>query len=224
MELTQLVKEALLKLYNETTGLFYRHGRTGPTQCVSRRIACFANQVYPLMALAIHSPRSGCERSARIAKNLADLLCEHQGPLGQWWWLYDAAEGNVVDGYPVFSVHQDGMAPMALLEVATALSVSYEEQIDKSLKWIYGENELRSSLVLPEQGLVLRDIHRQGVGRIRRMIQGGLWVCGWRGEPKPAVESTSFVMNQECRPYHLGWLLYAAGMMQSLYGKEKPVT
>ncbi|MDO8631735.1 MAG: hypothetical protein Q7R41_14705 [Phycisphaerales bacterium] len=212
-QLAEGTKRALLALYNPESKLFYRHARGGPFAGISRRIACFANQIYAVMALAIHARRTGCEESAMIGREVADNLCRLQGPLGQWWWLYDAKRGPVVDGYPVFSVHQDGMAPMALLETTAAGGRSFAREVERGFAWISGENELRRNLVHREEGLVLRDIHRSGVGRTRRMIRAATWRLGWRGRANAGPAESPFVVNHECRPYHLGWILYAAALV-----------
>jgi hypothetical protein len=212
-QLAAETKRALLSLYNPESKLFYRHGRGGPFAGVSRRIACFANQIYPVTALAVHARRTGCEKSASVGRDAANNLCRLQGSLGQWWWLYDAKRGPVVDGYPVFSVHQDGMAPMALLETTVAGGRSYAREIEKGLSWVFGENELRENLVQRDEGLVLRDIHRAGAGRTRRMIRGTAWCLGWRGRADAGQAEAQFVVNRECRPYHLGWILYAAALL-----------
>ncbi|MFQ6048983.1 MAG: hypothetical protein ACE5K7_06430, partial [Phycisphaerae bacterium] len=129
-DLADEAKAALLALYNPGTALFYRHARGGLLHGVSRRVACFANQIYPVMALAVHARRTGCRQAAVVAGAVADRLCQLQGRAGQWWWLYDVDRGDVVEGYPVFSVHQDGMAPMALLEAGRALGRCYAEHIE----------------------------------------------------------------------------------------------
>ena len=103
------------------------------------------------------------------------------------------------------------MAPMALLDAGRALGRSYADAVTRGLRWISGVNEAGASLILSEQGLVLRDIHRQGCGRLRRMIRGTLWCCGWRGRGAEACSDSNVEINRECRPYELGWLLYAAG-------------
>lgn len=212
-KLNDSVYSDLLNLWNPSTNLFYRHGRTGLVASVSSRIPCFANQIYPVMALAVHARRTGCTEAAKVAQAVAENLCRMQGSLGQWWWLYDAAQGGVVDGYPVFSVHQDGMAPMALLAISKAGGRSFETEISRGLSWIFGNNELWTDLVLENEGLILRDIHRHGVGRVRRAMHSAAWTWGLRST---IHESTRFVINRECRPYHLGWILYAASLARDL--------
>lgn len=217
-ELADVAKADLLILYNANSQLFYRHARRGFVSGVSRRVSCFANQIYPVMALAVHGRCSGDDHSAEVGRKVADTLCALQGRLGQWWWLYDAQEGGVVDGYPVFSVHQDGMAPMALFETTKSGGRSFAPEIARSLAWIDGDNELKKSLVCDSPGLVLRDIHRRGVGRVARAIRSAAWCWGLPGE-RGSDQPESLRINPECRPYHLGWILYAASLAGSLVGE-----
>ena len=212
-EIAQSAKSALLKLYNPATNLFYRHARPGLVSRISRRVPCFANQIYPVLALAIHGRRTGCEQSLIVGRRVAENLCRLQGRLGQWWWLYDAATGGVVDGYPVFSVHQDGMAPMSLLETTISGGRSYQTEIDKGLSWIFGVNELETNLCHAQEGMVLRDIHKRGIGRVRRAMRSAAWCYGLVKNQQAAGTAGQFVINHECRPYHLGWILYAAAAL-----------
>lgn len=170
------------------------------------------------MALSEHARRTRCPEATRIAAALAEKLCDAQGERGQWWWLYDARDGDVVDGYPVYSVHQDGMAPMGLLMASAALDRDFNEPIERSLRWLFGHNEVERSMVLPEQGLILRDVYRSGVGRVRRMITCTLWCAGWRPRKRCDDDPKRFRVNPQCRPYHLGWILYAAGLITDAGG------
>jgi len=210
--LLEEAKSHLLALWSRDAGLFYRHPRGGLVSSVSRRVACFANQIYPLMALAVHAARTGCARSREIVAALTDNLCRLQGPLGQWWWLYDAEKGGIVDGYPVYSVHQDGMALMGLIWAGHALGRDLTDNLERSLRWVGGLNERDESLVVSGALLVHRDIHRAGVGRVHRMIEGSLHCLGKKTAWDERHDAAAFRVNPECRPYHLGWILYAAGL------------
>ena len=172
------------------------------------------------MALSVHARRTACEASRNIVASLSENLCRLQGSLGQWWWLYDARDGGVVDGYPVFSVHQDGMALMALLWAGDVLGVGFDDAINRSLNWLTPANERHTPMVTEKPGLILRDIHRYGIGRVGRMFEGTLHCLGrtmaWNG----GKEAAAFRVNAECRPYHLGWVLYAAGLAHQAAAKR----
>lgn len=212
LSLVERCKAALLEHFNPRSGLFYRHLGGARGGGFTRRVPCFANQIYPVMALGVHVQRTGCAKARLVLEAVVSRLCELQGLKGQWCWLYDAREGGVIDPYPVFSVHQDGMAPMALMEAGRALHCSFDEAINRGLQWIYGANELKESLILADEGLVLRDIHAQGVGRCRRAI-GAFLACRGIGRRRELEDpQRSYVVNRECRPYHLGWILYAASL------------
>ena len=70
-----------------------------------------------------------------MAIETADALCRLQGPAGQWWWIYDVERGTPAIRYPVYSIHQDAMGPMALLAVSLASEHKrdYTDAIWKSL-------------------------------------------------------------------------------------------
>jgi len=210
--LASLARKSLLALYNPRTDLFYRHNRRGVSHAVSRRITCFANQIYPVMALAVHGRRTGCLQSSETAVAVADKLCELQGELGQWWWLYDAETGEVVERYPVFSVHQDAMAPMALLEAGR--DHRFVGPVERGLGWLSQANELGEDMVVADVGLIHRDVHLSRVGRIHRILHGVTWCCGRQIVQAEKTWASRFVVNRECRPYHLGWILYAAGLVR----------
>src|SRR6185436_6781341 len=103
----------LLKENQESSGLF-RHAssRNSLSGWMRSRIASFADQIFPIYALARFYGVFGDDAGLQSAISCAEKLCELQGLLGQWWWHYDAVEGRVIGRYPVYSVHQDGMVPM----------------------------------------------------------------------------------------------------------------
>jgi len=75
-------------------------------------------------------------------RTCAEAICRMQGPSGQWWWHYDARNGRIFERYPVYAVHQDGMAPMALFALGEVARLDFSEPIYKGLAWISGNNEL----------------------------------------------------------------------------------
>ncbi len=202
--------ERLMGLYCENTKLFARHNRTNSREFLSRRVACFADQVYPILALADYGKTRGDKKSIEAAAAVADTICRLQGDQGQWWWHYDVKTGAVAEEYPVFSVHQDGMAPMALLAIDKAAGTDHGSFIEKGLMWLDRQNELDADMILPDKGLVWRDIHRREIGKMYRVCRGLMTTAGCSGIHRLSGKTLfGYVINKECRPYHLGWILYA---------------
>ena len=212
-EMTDVLKDAherLTGLYCHGSGLFARHSRRGLKEAVSRRIACFADQVYPILALANYGQAFGDDKSIEVAVATAETICRLQGSKGQWWWHYDVKTGTVAEEYPVFSVHQDGMAPMALLAIDKVTNKNHSPYIEKGLRWLAGQNELQAEMILPEKGIVWRDIHRWEIRKIYRLTRSILTTVGWdRAHHLAGKNLFGYVVNRESRPYHLGWILYA---------------
>jgi hypothetical protein len=188
---------------------------TGPGLVRSYRdhVACFADQVYPVQALArLH--HSGDDPAAlAAARTTAEQICRLQGPAGQWWWHYDARTGGVIEGYPVYTVHQHAMGPMALLDLTEAGGGDYAEPIRKGLRWLLGPAELGAAgepMLLDDEGLTVRKVFRGDPHKIVR----GLHTVTTRAHSRlrlPVINRmyrpTS--LDRECRPYEFGWLYFA---------------
>jgi len=202
------VYNQLTALYNPQTSLFAKHSRKGFANSVSRNIACFADQVYPILALSDYSQYFDDESASIMALSTADKICQLQGPQGQWWWHYDTKRGTVSEEYPVFSVHQDAMAPMALFAVDNVTSKDHTAYIEKGLQWLFFQNELKHQIAVPNK-IIYRDIHRRELKKFYRYFRGSLNSVGLNTLAKVAQKNISgFKLNPECRPYHLGWILY----------------
>jgi hypothetical protein len=167
------------------------------------RIGSFADQVYPTIAFARLSQALRDEKARQVALRTAKKMCELQAPLGEWCWHYDSVSGQVVSRYPVYSVHQHAMGPMMLFAASEATGCDFSEAIYKGLAWISGNNELRRDLVEPSLGLVWRciyldsmDAYTDAAARFLRLRSG-------------TVDARRLKVRYECRPYELGWLLYA---------------
>jgi hypothetical protein len=178
-----------------------------------RHVGCFADQVYPMQALARLHASGDDEQALAAADACAGRICELQGDAGQWWWHYDARTGGLVEGYPVYSVHQHAMAPMALFDVAEAGGTDRSVSVREGLMWMTETPEL--------------------AGQDETMIQdavGVTWRKVYRGDPRKAVRAvrgvttsispslrlgvldkvlTPHAVDKECRPYEFGWMFYA---------------
>jgi hypothetical protein len=167
------------------------------------RLGSFADQVYPIYAFAWASRAFGFGETLKTSAACADAICRAQGPLGQWWWHYDAKSGNAVGRFPVYSVHQHGMAPLALYALTDAGGKDFSREIFLGLDWIYGRNELRQDLRDAATQVVWRCIRP---AKSRRYLDQALSML----KVHPSRYSTRDLhVLHECWPYELGWLLYA---------------
>jgi hypothetical protein len=173
-------------------------------------VGSFADQVYPVQALArLHRSADDPEALA-VADSVASVICAAQGDEGQWWWHYDARTGRVVEGYPVYSVHQHAMAPMALLDLAEAGGSNYVDALCRGLLWLADPAETAEALVLDEPPLIWRKVARAD----RRKLVRGLRAASTRIRPglRLGLLDRMFPpgsVDHEWRPYELGWLLMA---------------
>jgi len=184
-------------------GIFAHAASSNGLSGIARgNIGSFADQVYPIYAFSKFSTAYGDEKAAKSALDCALTICEAQGSMGQWWWHYNSSNGKVAETYPVFSVHQHAMGPMALIALGEAIQSDFSPWIYKGLEWI-DENEL---------GIDMRDDSANVV-----------WRCIGRNQPTRVWAAAVTLLTGredretrsglrplfECRPYELGWLLYA---------------
>jgi hypothetical protein len=186
-----------------------------PRQAFQQRLTTFASQVYPVHGLAEFARATGSD-VPHEAVHAADRLVERQGPLGQWWWIYSVRTGEVLEGYPVYSVHQHAMAFMALAPLQRLGLRSYRDPLERGLEWVFGENELGVSLADYERRLVSRCIQPLGgavdgpMGLARShwlKVVASSWTSRTKSGARPSPGELEIA--PECRPYELGWLLYA---------------
>jgi hypothetical protein len=168
------------------------------------RIGSFADQVYPIYALARFATAFHVQDPLVPALDCARAICNAQGKLGQWWWLYDAHRGFVSSRYPVYSVHQHGMAPMSLFAIEEAAGESFRSAIYKGLGWIYGPNELGVGMCDANNNLIWRCIRPKN--KRTKYLDTAFSMLG---STKSEAAVGEFEVLYEDRPYELGWLIFA---------------
>jgi hypothetical protein len=202
------IADRLMASFDERSGLFpHVPGGAG----LRAHVTCFADQVYPIHALSLYSTARQDSRALGIASRCAAVICERQGAAGQWWWHYDVRTGSVIEGYPVYAIHQDAMAPMALLALAAAGGPRMDAHIARGLAWLAAAPELDGgSLIDPAAHMVWRKVARREPGKTSRYIQSATTRL------LPALRAPGLdrlfppvAIDYEDRPYHYGWLLYA---------------
>lgn len=206
-ELRDAVANRLIASQNES---IFPHV-VGGTGGLRAHVACFADLVYPIQALAHHARATGNDKSLASARACGEYICREQGPAGQWWWHYDHRTGKVIEGYPVYAVHQDAMAPMALFDLQRATGQSYDAGIRRGLEWLARSPEIGgASLVDSQADLIWRKVARKEPKKLARSIQAV--ASGIHPELRaPGLDALlpPGAIDHEDRPYHLGWLLYA---------------
>jgi len=200
----------LIASFEPRSGMF-PHGLGGRPGGFREHISCFADLVYPIHALARYAEISGDGEARDVALHCAGTICARQGPSGQWWWHYDRRSGDVVERYPVYAVHQDAMAPMALWALERSAAVDSRSPIANGLAWLTHAPELAGGSLIDEgAGLIWRKVARREPRKLSRYVQAAASRLrpGFR-TPGLDILFPPCVVDYEDRPYHLGWLLHA---------------
>jgi hypothetical protein len=196
--------------FHKNTGIF-AHTCGSTVTGIRSHVSCFADFVYPALALAQYGAATGDKDAITVASDAARAMCRLQGADGQWWWHFDLRTGRVVEQYPVYAIHQDAMAPMALFAVAQAANLNFDEAIARGLKWLQRSPELNGgSLFDADAGLIWRKIARREPAKLSRYVQAGAsYLSPNLRAPGINTIFPPVAIDFEDRPYHLGWILYA---------------
>ncbi len=204
-------RAAALLRHHHGPGGTYPHVLPPHTQSRLRaHVGSFADQVYPLQAFARASRLTGERWMLEHADHTAAAICAAQGPAGQWWWHYDCRDGGVVEPYPVYSVHQHAMAPMVLFDLWEAGGADHRPSVRRGLEWLDTHPEVVEELVSERFGLVWRKVGRREPRKAARAVAAAVTSVR-RGATVPGIDRLlpPAAVDHECRPYELGWLLYA---------------
>ena len=161
--------ERLMSAFNPKTAIFPHF--IGNGRNLRGHVSCFADQVYPIQALSACHRLSANKRALEVASRCAEKICELQGTRGQWWWHYDRRTGKVLEGYPVYSVHQDAMAPMALFDLHLAGGPDYSAAVAKGLSWMRNAPEINRSLIDSTHCTIWRKVDRRGPRKLCRYLK-----------------------------------------------------
>ena len=203
------LERAKRRLIAARRGALFPRATSGGAIWYRDHVGSFADQVYPLQALARLHASADDQSALAAAERVAEAICAAQGEAGQWWWHYDSRFGDVVEGYPVYSVHQHAMAPMALMDLADAGGESHLDSVGRGLRWLSEPPETSEALVLDDPPITWRKVARAD----RRKTVRGLRAASTRIRPgwRISLLDRFFppgVVDHECRPYQLGWLLF----------------
>ena len=188
---------------------------TGPaTPWYRGHVGSFADQVYPVQALArLHRSADDPEALA-VAGRVAGAICAAQGAGGQWWWHYDSrirrGRGRLprvqrpsardgTDGAAGPGGRRRGRAP--------GLDPARPALAGRARRRRPGRSLVQ--LVLDDPPITWRKVAR---GDHRKVVRG-LRAASTRIIPGARIAALDRVyppgvVDHECRPYELGWLLY----------------
>ncbi len=209
-EATRRLADRLAGSFRNDSAMF-PHGLSGAvTSRLRAHVTCFADLVYSIQALSHYYRRARRDADLGIAQRCAERMCSLQGSEGQWWWHYDVRTGRVLERYPVYAVHQHAMAPMALKALESASGTPFEGPVLRGLRWLLAPVEIVGSLIDWEAGVVWRKVGRWEPGKMTRTLQA----LASQVHPRLRVPGLGLLfrpgnVDWECRPYELGWLLYA---------------
>ncbi|HPF37079.1 MAG TPA: hypothetical protein PK093_00425 [Phycisphaerae bacterium] len=207
--LGERVAASLLEAHHPAYGVFAHQAPTARTGRLRSHVFCFADFVYPVMALADWGAAVGDDRALSAARSGANRMRSTQGPEGQWYWHFDARNGRIIEKYPVYSVHQDSMAPMALFAAGDACGEDYSNAIAGGMRWLLEPSEIERSLIDTDRDVIWRKVCRREPSKLTRSVQAGLSAvsAGWRAPGVDRIFPPSRI-DFESRPYHMGWILY----------------
>ncbi len=181
-----------------------------------RNVVSFGAIVYFLRAVYEHARRTGDARTRAIFRSGVEHMLAAQGPQGEWPWLYAVATGRPAELYPVYAVHQDSMAMLFLLPALDEGIPGVRSAIERSLAWTFGANELGRPMYVDGPFRAFRSITRTDrfprVGRYVRAVRGIAF-----GRPARSAHGKGVRVNEECRSYHPGWILYAWSSRPELF-------
>lgn len=208
LDVEEHLHAARQRLLTARSRTLYPHSTSQSGPWYRAHVGSFADQVYPVQALArLHSSADDPE-ALDVANTVVATICAAQGDAGQWWWHYDSRTGRIVEEYPVYSVHQHSMAPMALLDLADAGGEAHLDAISHGLRWLISRPESSENLVLEQPQITWRKVAR---GDRHKMVRGARAIST-RLNPRMRLQTFDRlyppgVVDHECRPYELGWLL-----------------
>ena len=105
---------------------------------------------------------------------------------------------------------------MGLLKLSEICDANIKAPIEKSLNWLFADNDLGVEMIEWGINTIWRDIERKSPLSYLRYVSFALAEIGLV-RPIDKLESVrAFTINKEMRPYQLGWLLYAFSGLQRI--------
>lgn len=188
------------------------HRRRGAWARLRAPYCYFAEQVYGILFLSGYAAMTGDAGALEVARRAARAVIDAQSPEGGWGWLYDSRDGRIVDPFPLYSVHQDAMAPMALLALADADSGGADDWI-AAVGRSYGFLSRSVGGMPPiwdrHADVIFRSVRRRVAPNLFHNVAKVLHRVGLEAAMPRATRLPGLGFDRELRPYHMGWILHA---------------
>ncbi len=167
-----------------------------------------AGQFHSLIALdqLVRSERG--ENDREPAQRLASALLSLQREDGSWPGIVDSLRGEAAAFYPVLTVTQVALAPIALRGASRlGLEGDFDGAIARSIAWAEGENRLGFGLIHEQEARLDRGIlPRRDPGAVSRGFStAARRLRGRLVEPQPE----RLILDPDVASEDLGWLLEA---------------
>lgn len=190
-----------------TTSLEERAGKSGLLSDSHRRIGgglgMVGAQFHAGIALSKARTAESDDRAAEIIASLAERLAAIQRPDGAWPGVIDSRRGQAAEIYPVFTVNQVALAPLAFRGIPEEPDAALERGID----WARGGNVLGFDLIHPKETRVDHGIvPRRHVGSLARGVGQATRII--RGEPRN-LGAGDLILDPHVSAEDLGWILEA---------------
>ncbi|MBK5110036.1 MAG: hypothetical protein JJE10_01565 [Thermoleophilia bacterium] len=185
-------------------GAFLRESGTGHRN----RPTPVASQFHALTALAQAVRAGRREEAGEGTDQLAGALVGLQREDGAWPGLVDPQHGEAAAIYPVLTVAQVALAPIAFRVAAEAgAGGDLQEAVDRGLEWAWGGNLLGFNLIHEKEERLDRGIvPRREAGPVSRGISTASRRL--RGHP-PEPQAESLILDPDVSSEDLGWVLEA---------------
>lgn len=159
-------------------------------------------QFHALVAVS-KATAAGAVGDDGIPERSTSALVALQRPDGGWPGVIDPRKGEATEVYPIFTVNQLALAPMAFrsgsAESATA--------VERGIEWALGANALGFDLVHPKEARIDHGIvPRRHVGSLLRGVGKATRLI--RGEPRD-LEPEDLILDPHVSAEDLGWILEA---------------
>jgi hypothetical protein len=202
--LAEKIFSALIRDFFDRESLLPRH----TSRPWRRNSVSFGGVVYFLRALHEYAEWAQDAYAARLFRFGVGRVQSIQGSRGEWPWLIDVRAVTPIDVYPVYSVHQDSMAMLFLLPALDLGLPDVRESIERSYRWVLGDNEIAMPMIVDEPFFRYRSLERRGpLQRPRRALRSLPGVV--RVSRRRASQTHGVRINRECRSYEMGWVVFA---------------